>query len=416
MTGMDFVITVVHGTWAASSELAQERSPFSEALSKSLDCTAVFCPFKWSGDNSHSARINATRDLRAHIAHLAVVHPEAAQFIIAHSHGGNIAVWATRDPKCGSRVAGLITLSTPFLHVCTRVLDVRTVRAMKATLRVIQSPRSLLTAIYFAVLGGLFFLAFVPYDFDLPSEPGAVLASVVTGVVFYYLEKSTLHYTRPLEEYIVEDLRTFSRPGGSTPLLLVRAPADEASYALSAAAFLNWIIFRLSYQLPHRAEKVRRLLDRHKRLPLALMLMWLLTGALAHLMDKWAPIQAVLWVIAAAWGVIILLVLFEASTPTIFGVMFMPIAYLLGLVNRTFGSDIGASTSAMYEISAESTPEGGPHEVYVLGDSIVQRRLKSFTGSEWMHSETYLDPAAIDEMTRWIKSHHRVNAADSALS
>src|SRR5262245_54765385 len=41
--------------------------------------------------------------------------PNSPCFIIAHSHGGNIARYALHDPEFAARAAGVVTLATPFL-------------------------------------------------------------------------------------------------------------------------------------------------------------------------------------------------------------------------------------------------------------------------------------------------------------
>jgi len=45
-------------------------------------------------------------------------YPGARHFIIAHSHGGNVVLYAVREsPLMRSQLGGLVFLSTPFLHV-----------------------------------------------------------------------------------------------------------------------------------------------------------------------------------------------------------------------------------------------------------------------------------------------------------
>ena len=40
---------------------------------------------------------------------------DTRHFVIAHSHGGNIALYALRDPAVRERITGVATLATPFL-------------------------------------------------------------------------------------------------------------------------------------------------------------------------------------------------------------------------------------------------------------------------------------------------------------
>ena len=59
------------------------------------------------------------------LRHLAVVtnsYPLAQHFIVAHSHGGNIALYALNHPELARKIRGVICLSTPFLNVRERNL------------------------------------------------------------------------------------------------------------------------------------------------------------------------------------------------------------------------------------------------------------------------------------------------------
>ena len=72
-------------------------------------------PFRWSGHNSVSARWEAALRLRETVAQSSREFPGAHQVVVAHSHGGNVALWAFSDPAAAARVLKVIALSTPFL-------------------------------------------------------------------------------------------------------------------------------------------------------------------------------------------------------------------------------------------------------------------------------------------------------------
>jgi alpha-beta hydrolase superfamily lysophospholipase len=80
----------------------------------------------WSGENSISARDNTAHVLAEHLSAEHAEHPQANQLVIAHSHGGNIALRALylsqrRDSSqlCGgdSATPFVVTLATPFVEV-----------------------------------------------------------------------------------------------------------------------------------------------------------------------------------------------------------------------------------------------------------------------------------------------------------
>lgn len=74
--------------------------------------------FDWSGSNSFAARRQAAIDFAHHLRTEVAQAPHAAHVIIAHSHGGNVAVQTLTtycDPKTRDAVQLLITMATPFL-------------------------------------------------------------------------------------------------------------------------------------------------------------------------------------------------------------------------------------------------------------------------------------------------------------
>lgn len=115
------VITLVHGTFARNAAWARTDSAFARALSGRLNGKAHFCTFHWSGLNSHSARLRAGAALRAQLEEQIVRFPKARHFIVAHSHGGNVAAYATRDwPRHARAPLAVFCLATPFIHVSMR--------------------------------------------------------------------------------------------------------------------------------------------------------------------------------------------------------------------------------------------------------------------------------------------------------
>jgi hypothetical protein len=134
------IITMVHGTWGRGffflknynserqswwHELLPDRAPaffvegsfFRSALESELrkqNIVATFRLFQWSGANSVLHRACAADDLSSLLAS----DPDSASsVVIAHNHGGNVALRAIS--KLGARGARihLVTLATPFLRV-----------------------------------------------------------------------------------------------------------------------------------------------------------------------------------------------------------------------------------------------------------------------------------------------------------
>jgi hypothetical protein len=93
------------------------HSPFRDTLERDLGRPVVFREFRWSGHNSHLDRLVAAEHLREHLRTVSADYPAARQVVIGHSHGGNVVLYALRDPDIRQRVAAVVTLATPFLKV-----------------------------------------------------------------------------------------------------------------------------------------------------------------------------------------------------------------------------------------------------------------------------------------------------------
>jgi RHS repeat-associated protein len=70
-----------------------------------------FASFGWSGSDNHESRRSAAWSLAQFIKHYKFAPGEQLN-IVAHSHGGNVAIWAINQ-GLGRKVDNLITLGTP---------------------------------------------------------------------------------------------------------------------------------------------------------------------------------------------------------------------------------------------------------------------------------------------------------------
>ena len=92
--GPDAVVTLVPGTWAGKAAWIRADSPLSRALTRA-GCQVV--PFEWSHSNCYRARARAARRLAGQLQGQIKENPGARQWVVAHSHGGNIALRAVRS-------------------------------------------------------------------------------------------------------------------------------------------------------------------------------------------------------------------------------------------------------------------------------------------------------------------------------
>jgi hypothetical protein len=128
MTGYRFMIVLVHGTWARHAPWTQDGSTLRSVLERELrDAGAAdirFHAFEWSGKNDHRHRRAASICLRKELRENIIAHPDYRHIVIAHSHGGNIALRAVRRSRSLRRHGVAVAcLATPFLRFDQQALQ-----------------------------------------------------------------------------------------------------------------------------------------------------------------------------------------------------------------------------------------------------------------------------------------------------
>jgi pimeloyl-ACP methyl ester carboxylesterase len=115
-----YVVTFIHGTWGRRSRWYSEGSKLRERLTARFGNRVHFNVVRWSGRNSHAARAAAITELRRSLDCLEGGTVNSRHFVITHSHGGNIAIYALREADIRTRLSGVICLNTPFMAVLRR--------------------------------------------------------------------------------------------------------------------------------------------------------------------------------------------------------------------------------------------------------------------------------------------------------
>jgi hypothetical protein len=114
----EFVIHTVHGTFGKYGKRAKwiyATSAFCKYLHEQLGWRVRIEPFEWDGKNLFESRQAAAADLRKRLAEKTDVYSDAKHVVIAHSHGGNVAMSAIATDELAADVLGVATLGTPFL-------------------------------------------------------------------------------------------------------------------------------------------------------------------------------------------------------------------------------------------------------------------------------------------------------------
>lgn len=225
-------ITLVHGTFARSAAWTMPNSNFCRALEANIRefCRDANYPpqvnisrLTWSRWNGLRARRNAAQKLREKLIEEVTEHPLARHFIIAHSHGGNIAMYALRDSELAKRICGLACMATPFL---------------RARLR---DSRSGASSIHCAIIVALTWLPLLwLFDWmDVPAIAQVVIAGVfsalVLGPIFSAWQRNARYWMSEMEFPLL----------GQDQVLILTVKDDEAVEGLTVAHFTFNILDRV---------------------------------------------------------------------------------------------------------------------------------------------------------------------------
>ena len=113
--GPTYCVTLVHGTFAPNAPWTNEGSNLRKTLQERLGGAVRFTTHNWGGANSQSARLDAAKKLERHLWQQMQESPNSAHFVIAHSHGGNVALMACNSQCVAEKLKGIVCLATPFL-------------------------------------------------------------------------------------------------------------------------------------------------------------------------------------------------------------------------------------------------------------------------------------------------------------
>ena len=293
----------IHGTFSASARWVYEtpeENPdgFRARLITAFGSAITFSiPPAWGStswakkwfDLTNAARLNGAIRLKQHI----LSQPRQANektFSLAHSHGGNIALYALQDPAVRNAIDGVICMATPFLFPRVRPLSISILSmslvimalgVAELTLRILPSGASWLN---WAVAVGLLITT-------------VLIPGVLIWVVASQRFKRKIRNDRKLEQHI----ESLSYADPHLPILLIRASGDEASGLLRSMQFLNWL-----------GAKVMRASGRYIYALICIALLTLVVSSyagLAILPDKAFSLLAIALVLSALIIVVMLMVL-----------------------------------------------------------------------------------------------------------
>ncbi|PHM20665.1 MAG: hypothetical protein CK604_07070 [Curvibacter sp. PD_MW3] len=226
----DVVVHLVHGTFESNADWTNPDSPLCKAI-LTRNPSVRLSRFIWSGLNTHRARREAA-DL---FAGQVLASPSRKQYVVAHSHAGNIVRDASeRVPAIAQKIQGVALLSTPFIF---RKTVERTGRGFVFT-----------HSMGFAVVVQLpLALALVPFDAYGP---------VVAGLSMVLATLIEMKISQRFQAELNKELEIENGDVELRDVQILHAIGDEADSLLRFVSFLHESCFGLFSQLQATARQM----------------------------------------------------------------------------------------------------------------------------------------------------------------
>jgi hypothetical protein len=372
-------ITLVHGTFARRLSWLRLSSVLKQDLQSKLSTRVIFHRFSWSGWPLHKSRYRAARRLHKFLDERISGNPAHTHFVIAHSHGGNLVLYALRDTRVAAEIAGVVTLSTPFLVPRTRTVN----RPAGWILF------GLMIAVAASGAGAFFLFGLLPLHFWLTGQPKSEVLWLPpdTGLLLFYIALAVgglLYYlfvtlprsfaARLARELTLAELR-------SDQLLIVRGPADEANALLLTVQALATLASSFWSAEKQRRRSVKSLL---------------LERAEKELENENTPLwRQVLWFVAFIVAAAVL-----GMLGLTFGALFLA-GIAIGSILMLFVVPELILVATFLTVSIEPSPPGLYTYVQIRGG----RR------SNLWHSITYADAEALRAIAEWIAATVRKHSS-----
>lgn len=389
---LDAVITLVHGTFgrgfpwprqAARPRWFEEGSSFRSGLEHALLERGLRCSiqsFLWSGANSIFERASAATELEAELKEQADLRPTLPRIVVAHSHGGNVAIRALTacSSQHGFVNARLVTMGTPLLSLRETHTNFH------------GEPTYHLLGVLAFLISAEIILRYLPVA---PWSGLAWLPVLLAVTVVCFVLKDTFlgdRYFFPDERIRFLNAAVTPLPHG-LPWLLLRAPNDEAGLAIGSAAFAERLTGLAASIVGAPLRKGDKIVRRR---------WWLLlvTNVVVPLMIFIVIIDKEAEMLSASirqTGRIAI----DVGVILVGGLLVLD--WLIELLARTFRVSFGREllrASTRYELSAEATPDSS------IGATVVTLEpSRARPVSSGLRHSVYDEPAAPQKIAQWIK-------------
>jgi hypothetical protein len=209
------------------------------------DISHKFTILPWSGANSVFERDKTAHDLAEHLSFEHAEHPQATQLIIAHSHGGNIALRALYhlQKRDASQLSGadnanplVVTLATPFIEVHQADFGRRPANIRRALVLAMFVILQLPAFYYYYYSEEDFLYSMISLIFTLVTLFGSLWVCLRWGN--RWINESDA--ARQTKVQALNDVTHLGDQASAQRLLVIRAIDDEASLVLALGTILNY--------------------------------------------------------------------------------------------------------------------------------------------------------------------------------
>jgi hypothetical protein len=387
---------MVNGTWARNAPWIQANSKISQHLRDRLPGEVCICPCPWPGNNRHGARLEAAQQLQERIKNIRDKYADQGEeidhFVVAHSHGGNVALLACKDPEVERALTGVICMATPFLYF-RRSTSASGLTALGVLFWVL---------IIVLLLAGTLMTHLNELGLTVPEWVyGVSITLLLSGFVIWVTRLTEAQDRLDLLERL--SLPTLDRD----KLLLIRSVGDEATGALAGTAMATWLTVFL-YSLPYRIIEAAG----HKILGSTRAIV-MIAAAAAALVGVgyvwWDHPRFIAWSDQMKyWQALLGFFVFILPPVVLVAIRF--------LLTMSSGYDIPFKYS-QFMVTAEPVPTSGTYTVNMIrarSDTVRNvdevRWSPEPDSSSWealKHSEVYEHPKALACIAEWVTGRKR---------
>jgi hypothetical protein len=403
-------VTTVHGTYASKAIWPEPDSPLAKALQARLGARLKVIPLRWSGGNNPKERGKAAEQLQKHLLRLHEADEAATQFVIAHSHAGNVALYAMRDPDLQEIVSGVVCLATPFLIAAPRR---------------IAHQGMMVHLVFTAVLVGVTpALLLMHWLRDIQWGWATWLIATVATALSMSL---VIWGLKGVDKGSQRLLKAMELPKlDSRKVLILRSAGDEASGVLVFFQFITWSAIRLYAKLLKMQAAFRRQAREWSKHPFLLIVATLvgfvlLMGVVALMVYLKASMTMTLVVVLVTMAVFVLCPFFLivrqlGMAMFVFdlfvGGVLLGVIVLLSITLLPLGRQVALS-NVLLDVTAETTPPGN-WQIHLLTPAEEVDDAEQSEATEALRHSIYEDPRTHDMIARWIEEKLDAGGSENA--